>query len=95
MKPSTYIPISTVQVTSTGTADVHTVTPPANCSALLLTVETTAARMVFDGSTPGAANGLLCPTGLAPVLIPVGPGSTIKFASSAAAASIVDIAYLQ
>ena len=95
MKFSTYVPISTAQATSTGTGDVHTLTIPARCSAALITVETTAARVTLDGSAPGAGNGLVFPIALSPVLVPIGPGTTIKFASSAAGNSIVDVAYLQ
>lgn len=82
--------------TSTGTANIQTITPPNDAAACLITVETTAARITFDGESPGAgaAPGLVFPTALAPVFVPLGKGATIKFASNAAGNSIVQVLFL-
>lgn len=95
MKPSTLVPISFEQLASTGTADVKTATVPTGASAVLVTVETTSARVTFDGAAPDATHGHVFPKDVEPVLLPVGPGATIKVASTAAAASAVGITYLR
>jgi hypothetical protein len=98
VKPFTIVPTAsggTAQATSTGTADVKTITPPKGASSALITVETTSARMTFDGSTPSSGNGIVVPTAALPLLIPVGVGCTIKFAATAAANSVVDVAWFR
>lgn len=86
-------PISTTQQTSTGTADVKTINVPSGCSAVVLTAETNSARITFDGSTPGAGNGIVLPSGGMPFLIPTRRSSKIMFASVAAANCILDCAF--
>lgn len=81
-----------VQKTSTGTADTQTATAPAFAVGCLLTVETTAARVTFDGSTPTSTNGLVIPAGTTPIFIPL--GRTIKIRSTAAANSVVNVLWL-
>jgi len=85
----------TAQATSTGTSDVKTLTPPAHASSVLITVETTAARVTFDGSAPASGNGIVIPAGALPLLLPVGAGATIKVASTAGANSVVDVAWFR
>ena len=91
MKPSTYLPGTPSQIAPTSTTDVKTYTIPAGCSAVLIGVETTDARITLDGTAPDSTHGLVYPKGQAPVLVPVGPGSTIKAVSTAAATSTVGI----
>lgn len=91
MKPSTYLPGAASQIKPTSTTDVKTYTIPAGCSAVLIGVETTDARITFDGTDPSATNGLVYPKALAPVLVPIGPGSTIKAVATSAATSTVGI----
>lgn len=79
---------------SSGTADVKTLTPPAGATACVLCVETTSARVTFDGSTPSATNGLVVPSGANPLVLDVRPGAGIKWASTAAAASILNVLWL-
>lgn len=96
MKANVFRPSSVsphAQVTSSGTADVQSLAAPASASALLATVETTACYMTFDGTTPSATNGIFLPTGVVHFL-PVAAGLTVKIASSAAAASKVNGAWL-
>ncbi len=95
MKPSTHVPISSEQLTSTGTAVVETATIPANTSAILITVETNAARMTFTGTTPDATHGQVIPAGVSPLLLLLGSGTTIKFTSTVAANSVANLTYLQ
>lgn len=80
------------QQTSTGTADVKTLAPPAGAVACMLTVTTNPARITLDGTTPTASNGLLVPTGAMP--LPLSVARTMKFVSSIAANSIVDVLWL-
>ena len=95
MKHSTHIAISQEEATSTGTGDVKTLTPPGDASAALISVETTAARMTFDGSTPAAANGHVFPAAQVPQTVLIGAGSVIKWISTAAANSIVNVTWLR
>lgn len=93
MKQSTYIPISQARGSSSGTADVQTLIPPADASACEITVETTNARMTVDGSTPSVTNGHVFPKDQLPHLKLIGPGSSIKWISIAAAASVVNVTW--
>lgn len=97
MKPSTMLAISTSRDSSPDTATVRTITPPRNASAVLITVETTSARVTFDNSDPSAANAPshVIPTAQVPVFIPIGAGSVIKWISTAAAASVLQATFLQ
>lgn len=81
-----------VQATSTGTSDVQTITVPANAKGCFICVETNAARVTFDGEAPGSTVGLVFPAGVAPVFVPM--ASTIKFVSTAAANSVVDVLWI-
>lgn len=91
-----YSPTATtphVQASSSGTADVQTLTPPEGARAALITVETTNCYLTADGSTPSATNGLqLVKDGL-PFLLPV--PQPLKFASEAAAASKVNVLWIR
>lgn len=109
MKLSTYVPVSvaangsdngpTTAHTRKSSPDATTVQTYAlkpDTSAILLSVETTSARVTLDGSDPSAASApsLVFPTGLFPGLIPVGPGTTIKHVSTAGTASVLQICEL-
>ena len=93
-----------VSATSSGTANVQTIRPTSSRAiGAWLTVEGSfAARVTFDGSTPGigAPPGLVIPTGTAPLLFPLAasatlqPGPTIKFASNGAGTSIVSVMFV-
>jgi hypothetical protein len=82
------------QQTSASTADVKTLTPPTafKAHACLITVETTSARVTFNGDAPDATHGQLVQAGQAPLYLPF--ARPIKAASSAAAASIVNVTWL-
>lgn len=98
MKPSTYKPnkgsggsTSHQHGTSTGTADVKTLSLDSSTSAILLSVETNDARVTFDGTTPSATNGHIFPKSAIPALLAVGPATAIKWISTAAGDSTVQI----
>jgi hypothetical protein len=103
MKPSTYIPSVGTTATcherqsSPDASTVRTMTIPPNTSAILLVVETTAARVTLDATDPSAASApsLVIQASSNPVLIPIGPGSTLKFCSTAGTASVLQAAYLK
>lgn len=86
-------PFKTEQATSTGTGDVKTLTSPQGTTAVLITVSTTPARVTFDGSTPSSGNGNVIPVGTMPLLLTFRSGQPIKFVSTAAAASTVDVTW--
>lgn len=98
MKPSTYRAISHERNSAADntSGSVKTFTIPKSTSAVLLTAETTAARFTLDGTDPSAASApsLVLPTGIAPVLIPVGPGTVLKHVSTAGAPSVLHACYL-
>jgi len=95
VKPSTDRCISHERLSSSGTADVKTATLPKGTSHIGLAVETTNARVTFDGSDPSAASApsLVYLAAQVPVFIPLGQGTTVKFCSTAAAVSILQLAY--
>ncbi len=103
-KPNTFIPSQATgaaahqQLTSTGTADVKVFAVPKGAAAVILEAATTDARVTFDGSAPSATSGILIKAGLQPVFIPtagLGSGAVVQFASTAAAASVVDALFLE
>lgn len=79
------------QVTSTSTANVQTVTPPAGARAALVSVETTSARVTFAGGAPSATLGHVIPVAQPPVLILT--GDVFKFASTAGTSSVMNITW--
>lgn len=81
------------QASSSGTGNVQSFTAPASAQAALVSVETTGCYMTFDGTTPSSSAGLFLPTGVLH-FIPAAAGLTLKFASSAAATSKVNVAWL-
>lgn len=97
MKPSTDWTISHERLVSTGTADVKTATLPKGTSHITVSVETTDARVTFDGSDPSAANAPshVYPINVPPIFIPLGQGTRIRFCSTAGTASVLQLAYHQ
>lgn len=93
MKPSSYTVLKHDQITPTTTSDDKTSTVPAGCSAVMISVETTDARLSFDGTAPSSSVGNVFPKGLAPVLLPIVPVS-VQAVSTASANAVVDIVYL-
>lgn len=93
-KPSTYGvgPIYQLSCTSTTTTAQQLKAPT---SAVLIGVETTDARITFDGSTPSSSNGLVFPKGNPPVLVLVGNGRTITALANSAGTSLVDVQTLE
>jgi hypothetical protein len=85
-----------IQATSTGTANVATITLPGNAIGFVISIETNAARVTFDGSTPGATSTLF-PVTSVPYQFTFQPaaGQSIKFASNIAANSVVTVQPLQ
>lgn len=83
------------QTTSTGTADVKTVSPPApdnQPQAVMISVETNDAWVTIDGTTPSATNRLIFPKAAMPQLVLLG-SDTIKFTSSIAGNSILNVVW--
>jgi len=79
------------QATSTGTADVKTITIGKSSSAFLIGVETTNARVTFDGTTPDSSHGVVYLKDQAPIYVPCGEGTVIKFTATASANSVVSV----
>jgi hypothetical protein len=84
-----------VQTTSTGTADVKTITLEPSCHAIMVSARTTAGILTFNGSTPSSSNGLDVSAGANPTLLPLGynlhGGHQLKWASSAAANAVLNV----
>jgi hypothetical protein len=87
-----------VEVTSTGTADTKTITLEPNVSAIVVCAKTNVGFLSFNGSTPSASNGTPIIPGAQPVTLSVGFYShgahQLKWASSAAANSVLDVLQL-
>lgn len=97
-----YVPLEHVSATSSGTANVQPLIPSGDKKAhgVWLTVETTPARVTFDGTSPGAggAPGLVIPIGTAPLFFPFSFGRgtpAIRFASASAGNSTVNAMFVQ
>lgn len=95
MKPTTLTVLSHEQQTPTTSSDYKTFTVPGGCSAILISVATTDARISLDGNNPDSTHGHVFKKDLAPQLIPVGAGTSIIAASTASANAVTDITYLQ
>jgi hypothetical protein len=95
MRASALDPFLTSQATSTGTGNVQSLTIPRSTSAVEITAETTAARVTFDNSTPSSGNGVVFPINALPTLVPLRGRApdAIKFTSTAAANSVVNVAW--
>lgn len=81
-----------VQVTSTGTSDVHTVNPPAGAHGFFCTVQTNPVYMTLDGTTPSSTNGLHVVKDSAPIFIPA--GKPVNLASDTAGNAVVNILWV-
>lgn len=97
MKPSTYTPISTSRGSGPDVSTVQTLTPPKGTSAFQISVETTNARVTLDGTDPSAASAPsnVYPKDVAPQLVLCGSDCVVKWVSTAAAASVVQITWLR
>lgn len=99
MNQNTLVPVKDgfTQLTSTATTDVESKTLDGKVSAVLLTVETTNARVTFDpaGVDPDTTHGHVFAKDAAPVLVPVGAGTVIRHASTAGTNSVLNITPLE
>lgn len=85
-----------VSATSTGTANVQTVTIPKATKGMFIACITNGGYFVFDGSTPDATNGLPVQDGAAPLFVPLGyPAITnVKFVSDLAGNCVAHFLFL-
>lgn len=81
------------QLTSTGTTNSQTATPPAGAVGFFIQVGTTSGYITLDGSTPSSSNGLLIAKDQLPMFIPV--AQTIILRSSAGANSVASIQWVR
>lgn len=94
-KPSTQQCLSHERLVSTNASDTQTATVPKGCSAIYIAVETTSCRMTLTaGGDPTSTTGLIVQKDQMPWFMPIGQGCTFKFASTAGATSVIQIAYL-
>jgi hypothetical protein len=83
------------QQTCPDTTTVRTFTPPAGAAkshAALITVETNAARVTFNGATPDAAHGVVVQAAQQPLYVPF--ATAIKAVSTIAGNAIVNVTWL-
>lgn len=82
--------------TSTGTANVATVTVPDGTKGMFIACVTNGGYFVFDGTTPDATNGLPIQDGAAPLFVPVGQPevSSVKFAADTAGNCVAHFLFL-
>ncbi len=97
MKPSTHKAFLTSRDSSPDTTTVREIAVPSNTSGVTITAETTAARVTFDGSDPAAASAPshVFPVAQVPAFLPIGPGSRIRWVSTAAAAAILQVTFYE
>jgi hypothetical protein len=86
--------------TSTGVADVKTFTPSSKkrATAVMISVETTDARVTFDGTAPAGVTGpgIVIPKGQPPLIVPLpaDADNPVKVAANSAASSLVSVVFL-
>lgn len=84
------------QDSSPDTSTTKTLAPPTTTAATpvacLVTVETTAARVTFNGTAPSSANGIVVQKDAAPLYLPF--AATITWRSTAGTASILNVVWL-
>lgn len=83
---------SFAQDSSANTTTDATLTKPAGAQAMVLTVETTSARVVFDGTTPASDNGIVVAKDAAPLFLPF--AADVKWRSTAGTAAVVNVLWL-
>lgn len=90
------IAFQTVRGSSSGVSNVQELDPPGSALAMLISIETTSARVTLDGSDPSASSAPsnVFPKDAAPILLPVGIGSVVKWVAASAAASVVQVTWL-
>jgi hypothetical protein len=95
VKPSTYQCLGHERLSSANASTPVTATIPPGTSSVLITVETTSCRWTLTpGGDPTSQVGLVLQPANNPYLALVGQGATFKFASTAATASVIQLAYL-
>lgn len=105
MKPSTYKPniwnngtavTAHQRGSSPDTSTVRTIILAKTTSLILVTCETTAARVTIDGTDPSAASApsMVVQKDTNALPIPIGTGNVVKWCSTAAAASVLQVAEL-
>jgi hypothetical protein len=95
VKPSTYQCVGEERLSSTDSSTTVTATVPNGTSAVQITVETTSCRMtLLAAGDPTSTTGRILQKDQMPWFMPIGQGVTLKFASTAGTASVIQIAYL-
>lgn len=95
MKPSTQQCLGHQRLQSANASDTQTATIPPGTSAIEVTVETTSCRMTLTPTgDPTSNTGLIVQKDQMPWFLPIGQGVTLKFASTAGANSVIQLAYL-
>jgi len=96
VRPSTHRAVSHERKVSANTTDIQQFTMPKETSAIEFCIEgANSARVTFDSSDPSAASApsLVYPSGQVPCFRPVGPGTIIRFVSTAASPCVMQMAY--
>jgi hypothetical protein len=95
VKPSTNQCLGHERLSSASSAATVQATIPPGTSHVLIGVETTSCRMTMTATgDPTSTTGLPVYAGQSPWFLAVGQGCTLKFASMAGTASIIQLAYL-
>lgn len=79
------------QLVSTGTGDVQSHSPAEGTVHMIVSVETTDARVTFSGVTPDSSHGHVIPKGALPLYVPVGRKTTLKACSTGGTSSVINI----
>lgn len=60
--------------------------PPAGATAIMISTSTKDVRFTLDGTAPTASVGFLLVSGATPIIVPIGPGVSLKVIEVAASA---------
>lgn len=86
--------VAHAQATSTGAADVKTLTAPAGAVGCFISVSTNNVWLTYDGETPSASIGLVMIKDIVPFFLPIGYPNVIKFANVTTGNALVNIGWV-
>ena len=84
---SPYLPIGS-HTSNSSLSAATSITVPSNASGILAQALTQNVRFTLDGTTPTATLGFQLKAGDPPLLIPVGPGRTVRLIEETATANL-------
>lgn len=86
--PAPYLPAGAAHTSNSSLSSAVSITTPMGSEGLLVQALTQNIRFTIDGTTPTSTLGFQLKAGDPPVLIPVAPGTVLKFIEETATANL-------